>query len=135
MVMQAQVQVGGEGSAKSAADMKPPSAAASLLKLAVDALELQGGEAAGVDLLAGLLAAGGHATLFASCLAAVLAAGSAPAREAGLGVLAHQHFDALPLPVIAEAIIQVNFWTSDALLCCKMSLFEGTSQKGNHCKS
>lgn len=86
---------------------KPSPAAARILRLAVNAFAAAGGEAAGVDLLAGLLAAGGHAAYFSACLALVLAARTAPARDAGLAFLTRQNFDMLPIDVIVEAIVQV----------------------------
>lgn len=92
-----------------AAAQKPSPAAARILGLAVDALAAASGEGAGVELLAGLLAAGGHAAYFAACLAAVLSARStAAAREAGLNLLTHQPFETFPLDVVVEAIVLVR---------------------------
>ena len=102
-----QIQIGGQQSG-SAAIGKPSSAAARILRLAVSAFAAAGGEAAGVDLLAGLLAAGGHAAYFNACLALVLAARTAPARDAGLAFLTRQKFDMLPIDVVVEAIVQVR---------------------------
>ncbi len=74
----------------------------------MDALAATGGEAAGVELLGGLLAAGGHAAYFDACLAVVLGARSAAARDAGLIFLTRQPFDTLPIDVAVEAMVQVR---------------------------
>lgn len=101
----------------SAVTGKPSPAAARILRLAVNALAAAGGEAAGVDLLAGLLAAGGHAAYFNACLALVLAARTASARDAGLAFLTRQNFDTLPIDVIVEAIVQVCYHLRGFDLC------------------
>lgn len=74
----------------------------------MDALATAGGEAAGVELLAGLLAAGGHAAYFDACLAVVLGARGVPARDAGLTFLTRLPFEALPIDVTVEAMVQVG---------------------------
>ncbi|BDA40960.1 hypothetical protein COCOBI_01-6140 [Coccomyxa sp. Obi] len=101
------IQLGGQESG-SALIGKPSPAAARILRFAVSAFVAAGGEAAGVDLLAGLLAAGGHAAYFNACLALVLAARTASARDAGLAFLTRQNFDVLPIDVVVEAIVQVT---------------------------
>jgi hypothetical protein len=90
-----------------------------ILGLALDALKLAGGAGAGMQLLSGLLAAGGPAAFFNACLAAVLAAGSAAAKEAGLSLLTRQDFETLPLPVVVEAIVQVPPDQAHASQLCK----------------
>ena len=86
---------------------QPPEAAVALLELALDALALPGGDAAGAELLGGLLAAGGLANYFSAALAAVLACTQPPSLEAGLRLLTQQPAERLPLAVLVEAVSQV----------------------------
>ncbi len=79
----------------------------SLLELAMDALALPGGEAAGAELLGGLLAAGGLAAYFGAALAIALACTQRSGAEAGLRLLTQQPLERLPLAVLVDAVAQV----------------------------
>ena len=99
---------------------QPPTSALSLLRLAADALALPGGEAAGTELLGGLLAAGGVAAYFCACLGVVLACRAVSPREAGLRLLTQQPLDSLPLSVLVDAITQVPPPTCISADACSM---------------
>ena len=71
-----------------------------------------GGTAAAIQLLQGIVAAGGLAAYLNACLAVALAADSAQAKAEGVAWLTSLQLDEMPLPALTEAIVQVNSITS-----------------------